>query len=314
MSQLPNNRKGKIRLFVILALIGCVVFGFRLLLSTRTAGSALTYIAIPFAVAMILLFFTDRSASQKWYMRYWNLMRDSMIVLLSSSVVLFEGFICVLMFIPIYALIVTITFIIIGIHDKVTNDKSGPPMVSLLPLLVLLSSLEGTSEPLSIETYNEVVVAREFDLSVEEIKANLTRKREYQSPSRQFMRIFPPPILFEAKSLEQNQVHKLVYQYNRWFFTNSHEGSLTVRLTTVDENLIETKVLEDTSYIATYLKLHGTRMMFTPINDNKTKVTLTISFDRLLHPAWYFQPLERFGVRAMGESVLTQLVGGENEG
>lgn len=311
MPLIPENKKGKIRLFVILALIAFVALVVRLLVDARISGSAITYVAIPFGVAMTLLFLTSRSQSQKWYLRYWNLVRDSLIVLLSSSIILFEGFICVLMFIPIYVFLVTLVFIIIAISESVGN-KSGP-MVSVLPFLVLISSLEGTTENLSFETYNEVEVTRKINLGVEDIKANLTRKREYQSPIRGIMSIFPPPVLFAAESLQENQIHTVDYQYNRWFFANSHEGSLTVRLVTVDENLIETEVLEDTSYIATYLKIHGTRIIFTPIDENITKVTLKISFDRLLHPAWYFQPLERYGVKVMGESILTQLVAGENE-
>ncbi|MGI9295147.1 MAG: hypothetical protein ACR2PS_14295 [Pseudomonadales bacterium] len=312
MSLVPKEKLRKRRLLVILLLVALVAFGFRLLIHAESAGSALTYVALPFCVAMVLLFFTTHSDSKKWYLRYWNVLRDSMIVMLSSSIVLFEGFICVLMFIPIYVLVVTITFVCIAISEKLSKNPANRPLVFVLPALILISSMEGTTDELSAQTSNIVEVSRDIDLSVTQIRANLTAPRQLESPSGGFMSLFPPPVLFDAPALNEGDIHTVTYRYHRWLFANTHEGSLTVRLKTVRDLFIETEVLEDTSYIATYLKLHGTRMLFEPIDQDRTRVKLVIGFDRLLHPAWYFQPLERYGVKVMGESILTQLVAGHH--
>lgn len=83
---------------------------------------------------------------------------------------------------------------------------------------------------------------------------------------------------------------------------------MDVELTEVADTHIRTTIVKDTSYIANYLTLHGTSIEFEPISATQTRVILTISYDRKLDPAWYFGPLERFGVKQTAGYLIDQVI------
>ena len=66
--------------------------------------------------------------------------------------------------------------------------------------------------------------------------------------------------------------------------------------------------IQDESYISNYMTLHGTELAFEPISSEETLVSLTIHFDRMLDPVWYFEPLERFAVKKSAEFLVNELL------
>lgn len=96
---------------IILALIAFFSLGYRLLYAYRFDTSALLYVGFPAAISLVLILFTRRSTNEKWTTRYLNHTRSALIVMLGSSILLFEGFLCVLMFMPIYFGIMAIVFV-----------------------------------------------------------------------------------------------------------------------------------------------------------------------------------------------------------
>lgn len=60
--------------------------------------------------------------------------------------------------------------------------------------------------------------------------------------------------------------------------------------------------------ISHYLRLIGTRIDFVPLDADTTEVTLTVRFERKLDPAWYFGPLERYGVREMAAFLIDEMI------
>lgn len=101
MTLFPYNRSQLIRILFIVALFAIVI---RVILDSRFATSSLLYLAVPFAVSVLIHQFIPCEVENTLGRQLFNHLRDATVVMLATSLILFEGFICVLMFMPIYYL------------------------------------------------------------------------------------------------------------------------------------------------------------------------------------------------------------------
>ncbi len=296
----------KTRIILIMLLIAVASITIRLLIDTAYGKSAVLYVGIPFCIASVLVLLRSTDENPSWAKRYLNHTVDAFIVMFVTSIILFEGFICVLMFMPIYLIVIVTAFIIHAIVRRFssTKDKIG---VSILPLLVLGSALEGTTPILSTDRVEIVEVSRVIDLGINEIKQNLTEPIALQKQRHWFLEIFPMPHLVNAGSINPGDIHEVHFKYYRWFVTNLHEGRMLLRISTNDQDGITTTFLDDTSYISNYMNLRGTEISFNAITEHRTQISLKIEFERTLDPYWYFSPLERFGIEKTCELVLDEI-------
>jgi len=233
------NRKEA--LFIFLA-IGAASLLIRLLINYNFHTSGLLYIGVPYLVALAIFWFSDpRKIESVWWASYWNYFRLGLIIMLGSSIVLFEGFICVLMFMPIYFGIMLIAFIIHLLSEKFSK-KNGKNYVHIFPLIILLFSLEGTHESLSFEREHQVTLTYLTTQTPQAIRENLTKPLNFDKEKPWFMQLFPQPYNVEAGTLIAGDVHKVDYRYHRWFFTNTHEGSIRLLIEEVEDMHIKTKV------------------------------------------------------------------------
>ena len=301
-----NQNRRWIQVILVASLFALIV---RLLIKFELDTSALLYLAAPYFIALILAFFRRRERAATVFKKYANLTLDSLIVMLASSMILFEGFICVLMFMPIYFAVVLLAFIVEYItfkYFKKTKDKSLK--AHIFPCLILLFSLEGVSPNLSFSRENIVSVEKIINASPLDIKNRLKKPMNLKVERHWFLSIFPMPYQIEAESLEPGDIHTVDYRYHKWFFTNTHEGSIKLLIDHVSEHRIETRIVEDQSYMSSYMDLKGTEILFTPQKNGTTKVKFSVYFNRKLDPAWYFQPLQEYGVRKMAELLIEELM------
>ena len=295
----------------ILLLIGACTFTLRLLLDSQFAKSALLYLAVPFLIAVTMHFTIGYPKSKSLFSRYLVSMRDSTIIMLATSAILFEGFLCVLMFLPIYWIATTTGFILGWIVEKRDQRKGARLSAYALPVIVLFASLEGTQEITTFQRASEVTYTAVVNASIDELKSNLVKPITFAESRPWFLSIFPFPTRVTAGTLKPGDIHDLEFVYRRWFFTNVHKGHMRLRIASVGARDITTEILaDDSSYLSTYVRLKGTRLSFARINDNRTRISITIYYDRLLDPAWYFAPLQRLviqqGAKYVVESVIAR--------
>lgn len=293
--------------FKLILLIVLFAAGVRLLIDAKLNHSSLLYLGIPFLLSMALLFMSSKEKVKKDYKTaYANILRDSLIIMLGSSLILYEGFLCVLMFMPIYFGVILFGFLV----DSVWRSFSKTHRLSAyaLPTLMMLMSLEGTTESLSFNRYHQVEASQIVGLSIKEIKQNLSKPIDLEQTRPWFLHLFPVPYQIDAGSLKAGDVHVIHYRYKRWFFTNIHEGKASLQIAEVDERHIKTVFLSDSSYISNYAKLLGTAIYLEPIDQEHTRVTLKISFKRKLDPAWYFEPLEKYTVTKTADYLISNII------
>ena len=292
--------------FILLVLVGIASIVVRLLIEYEFHTTALLYVAVPYGIAFALAMI--RTPEDKtWWMAYLDHALKALIIFLASSIVLFEGFICVAFFMPIYYLGFTVAFIGAWLKRTARSDRSRA-IAWMIPVLVLATSLEGTSEPLSVARDERVTVSQTVAMSPDAVLANLAEPIELGEPEAFILSMFPMPYRVDSGSLKAGDIHTVHTRYHRWFVTNTHEGEMRLRIREVGPDYVVTEFLEDTSYFSNYLEMHGTRIDLTPLEDGRTTITLQLEYTRLLDPAWYFGPIQRHAVSRMGTMLIDDIM------
>jgi hypothetical protein len=288
---------------LIVTLIFFASLTVRWLLSSAFGTTAILYIAVPYVITMTLVL-AEPDDGDTWRVRYWRGFRRTFGVLFAVSILLYEGVVCILMFLPIYLLVVGLAFL----GEYIRRKRTGTLRAFAIPALVALASLEGTHESLSFSRENTVSASRIVAKTQQELFANIGTPFNLQKDRHWFLHIFPMPDPILRKELIEGDVHEVGYTYHRWFFMNTHRGRMLLEISEVGDNHVRTTILEDTSYISHYLTLHGTRIDLVPLDDSTTEVRLTVDFARKLDPAWYFGPLQRYGVTKMAEFLIDEVI------
>lgn len=274
----------------------------------RFHETALLYVGMPFAISIALIMVRSPSVTVSWKKHYFNRLIDAFIIMFGSSVVLFEGFVCVAMFIPLYTIIIFLTFLVDFARRRARENNRSTLNISILPFLLVLSSLEGITPNFSFGRDTQVSVSRVINAGSADIKRNLCEPIDLQKSRPWFLQLFPMPYEIKAGTLSPGDIHEIHFRYYRWFVTNMHEGRMLLEISNVEETRIKTTFVKDTSYISHYLRLKGTEIALEKVDEHRTRVTLRIDFQRKLDPYWYFSPIERFGVTKMAELLMTEVI------
>ncbi len=290
-------------------LIGLFAFITRLVLDSDFRHTGILYLLIPYLVSVsVYLFIPYPSGTTRWG-RFGRNVLGPLLIMLGTSVLLFEGFLCVLMFLPIYLFVVFLTFLVMVIFPP-KKDKSTVFKSSLLPLVIGIASLEGVWQTTSANREYTVTKSIVTQLTVAEIHENLKRPIHLDAKRSRFLSLFPLPTRVEAGSLETGDIHKAFFTYKRWGIDgfNVKEGETWVKIAEVSDDYIRTEVIKDTSYFSHYLTVHGTEIRIKKIGLNQTQVELVVHYRRDLDPIWYFGPMQKTAMKESAEYLLTHVI------
>ncbi len=293
----------------LLLIVGISTLTIRTLLDSEFGKGTLLYIAIPFAISVALAFFTKVSDGTTIRKQYVNHMRLMTIIFLATSVILFEGFVCMLMFMPIYYLIASLTFLFRWLsRDKSDDSLDNIFKVSAFPVLVLLLVSEGMIPATTVERASTATFVAESPLSIAKLQANMAAPITFSSGRHWFLRLFPLPDSVQAGSLNEGDVHHMAFTYKRWIWTNTHKGQMDVTIAKVTPEHIQTKITRNDSYLNSYMEIDGTDVRFTPLANGGTRVALTVRYERLLDPAWYFGPMQNLAAKQSAKQFLRDII------
>jgi hypothetical protein len=286
--------------------IGIASFLTRAVLDSDFRTSGLLYLGVPFLVAILVHQLLPRFSDEKPSRRVANHMRNATVVMLATSAILFEGFLCVLMFLPIYWFVTFIVFLArVSSENAEGKAKIG---MQLLPFLIMIPALEGTSPQLSFPKDNVVSRSMIMNGDPSAIKAQLSRPIQFSENRDWFTGLFPLPDKVQTGTLQQGDIHKLHFTYRRWFFTNEQRGEMHVKLAEISDDHIRTEIIRNDSYLSHYLRIDGTDVHMEPIGKGQTRVTLTIRYSRLLDPAWYFGPMQEYAIEQSADYLLKNVI------
>ncbi|MEO0575035.1 MAG: hypothetical protein AAF004_06190 [Pseudomonadota bacterium] len=291
-----------------LLLIGVASLVIRALMHYEFHYSALLYVGVPYAISMLLVWFRSHEPTTSVAADYGRHLTIAMMIFLASSIILFEGFVCVVMFIPIYVMFVSLAYAI-GAWAKSAEEKRDRKLRgTVLPLLIFATALEGTTPSLSLERFESVSATTVTAISAEDVHRNLVKPMELRRSRGWLISVFPMPVEIIAGSLQVGDVHRIHTRYHRWFVTNTHEGEMALEITEVSPHRIRTRFISDTSFFASYVTPIATQIDLQPTASGGTEVTLTIHYERKLDPAWYFGPLQRTAMRQMADFLIDEVM------
>ena len=304
-----QNRYGRKRIIMLglLVIAGLASLVIHLLGRNNLGDSALLYMAVPYSVAVLITLLRPYGHHDHWPQRYLSHAVSALVVFLMSSVILLEGFICVLFFMPIYFVGVSLAFVAHAIADA-WNARKGRTLSIAIPLLVAALSTEGTTKMTTLDRSATATAVVTTAMTPASLQHNLATPFELPESSNWLLGLFPMPHTIEAGSLAVGDVHRVHTRYHRWFVTNTHEGLIELRIDAVTPQHVAVSFVRDTSYFSSYVRLIRSEFRFAPGAHGQTEVTLEIHYERRLDPAWYFAPIQAYAMDTMAAHLIEEVL------
>lgn len=281
----------------VLALAAASI-AYRLLVLSELQHTSLVFIGVPAILAIVTLRVQPRTA-------WGSVQKTVALALCLSGVVFGEALICILMAAPLFFLIAAI--VVKLSRPSAPLGADGTPREPTghgrhLALLVLLPmSLEGVLPRFELPREEVVTVTREVMASSAEVRDALAREVSFESELPRFLRLgFPTPGSTTGAGLAVGDRRAIQFVHG-----GHHPGTLILQVTHADTDRVVFTAVSDDSYITHWLSWRDAEVRLRPLGEGRTEVTWTLRYRRRLDPAWYFKPLERYGVRLAAEYLIT---------
>lgn len=289
----PSQR---VTTWVVICLATAVVsILYRLLVLGYLEQTALLFIGIPLVLSLLLVQ-TPRPKSTTGV-----IMKGIMLSLLLFSILLIEGMICVLMAAPLF-------FLIGGIVAVIANRKKakwyGDKMNCTCIMVIALMSFEGVSDALSFGREEVVVVTREVSISPGEVMQKLAEEPSFDLAELPlFLKLgFPTPKEVYGQGIAVGDERVIHFAGGE-----GEPGDVVVKVVESSAEKVVFKLVKDDSHIDHWLGWKTITWEVGTSAAGKTEVSISMSYTRKLDPAWYFKPLERYGVSKAGEYFLESM-------
>jgi hypothetical protein len=276
---------------IFIIILASISISWRLLAGSGLRGSGLLYIGMPTALAILLAYLpTPGSATGR-------IMKGITLFLLLTGILLIEGLICILIAAPLFYFV----GLIIGIIADGRESRRKRNLNCSLGIALLFFSLEGLTGVLSFNRNETVIVEHQSELTLPEARAALAAGPDFDLTELPafLMAGFPTPQDIAGRGIEPGDQWTIQWQ--------GPDGldPLIVEVVEASENRIVFDCMENDSKIGEWMKIKTVIWDLQP-NDSGTAITMTLKYDRLLDPAWYFKPIQRYGVRKAGEYLISQ--------
>jgi hypothetical protein len=270
---------------------------YRLLVFTEKEQTALMFIGLPTVLALLLC------AAPPTKTITGSIMKGITLFLLMLAILLIEGFICILMAAPFFY---SIGFIIGIFADKARAKNHISRFHCAVVGVILLCSLEGINERFSFNRDEVIEVSYVHTGTLEETTAALARGPSFdwwELPTYLKMG-FPYPQRIQGDGLQVGDRWQIDFAGGE-----GKPGSLLAQVTQAEAGHYVVQKITDGSHISHWMEWEQAEWFLEEQSDGMTKVRLRMSYRRLLDPAWYFGPVQRYGVRLAGEYFLEQTFG-----
>lgn len=278
--------------FLALAITaGCLMY--RILVLKQLEQTGLLFAGIPALLAVIV------ACTPKAKTLIGGTLKATTFFLLLSAPLLGEGFICILMAAPIfYAVALAVAAVIREIRSSVKNRKQ-----TILPCLALIGilpmSLEGSRPALSFDREEAVTARRTVRATPEEVEIAMSRSPRTNLPIPLFFKSFPRPTEAHGDGLKPGDFRSIHFAGGE-----GHPGDVVLRVVESGPGHARFEVVSDKSKIAHWLAWEYADVHWRATGAGQTQVEWTLGYRRLLDPAWYFRPWERYAVRVSADYLI----------
>jgi hypothetical protein len=284
-----NRAEQRARWAVSAVVISLVVvsIAYRGLVVHHLEHTSLVFIGLPALAAITLLYTRPQTTI--------GTVNKVIAILLCLSGILFgEGLICILMAAPIFFFVGTMVGIVInklrarGLPD---DSRSGK-WRGIVTLAIVPMSIEGVIPSLAFNREERVTASRVIEAAPNDVRMAIGETPWFDRELPAFFRLgFPTPTHTSGSGLRVGDERRVMFAHGQ-----HHNGALVMRVASVDSASVVFAAVADSSYITHWLSWEESVVSWERTRDGRTRVTWTLSYRRRLDPAWYFAPLERYGV------------------
>jgi hypothetical protein len=202
-----------------------------------------------------------------------------------------EGSVCLLMAAP-------IVYPIAALAAWAGSRPAGGKIraVALVPFLVAIWG----RTPVAEQPLVEITDSLDVDGAPDEVWGEMDRVTLPLEPPPLFLRAgFPTPKAIHGEGLSPGSERRIVFD----------NGTVVAHLTTMGPGLRAAMTMSYENvgheFFDRWLVLEDSTFAFDPVPAHRTRITHTTHYRRLLAPAFYFGPLEEYGVHQMQRYLLT---------
>lgn len=263
---------------------------YHLLMHHQLGHSSLMFLGIP-AVLVILLALTPKAKSITG-----GILKGITIALLIIAPLLGEGYLCILLASPLFYLLGVIVGVLMD-----ENRKNRFTRLSCISIILLPMCFEGVTPQLSFNRAQSVEVTETIHAPANAVTLALAGSPRIGAPLPVFLRIgFPRPLEAHGGSLAVNA-------YRTIHFAGAEgdpPGDLIMRVTESRPGYVRFNTVSDSTKLTQWIAWNASKVTWSSLDAENTRVTWRISFDRKLDPAWYFTLWERAAVRDAAEYLI----------
>ena len=281
----------------LLAIATVIAIYYRFLIDSRLAQTAAFYVGLP-ALLAILLTLTPKAKSA-----YGMAIKGVTIALLASTILIGEGFICILFSAPIfYVIALMVTYWVQALRNG--DSKTEKTINGLILLPILLMSMEGLTSDLSFNRDETVVAQQLIYASSEEIEIALASAQNFeQGELPTFLALgFPFPTQMSGSGMEVGDQRVVGYQND-----TGESTQLVFEVVENRPNYLRFRPVVNSTVFADWLDIGDSEISWQASEDGATEVEWTIHYQRLLDPYWYFAPIERYAMNLVADYLISSL-------
>jgi hypothetical protein len=274
------------RLVVLILALAAASVAFQLLYVGGLRHSAAVFIGIPTLIALIV------ARSEKPATGTGVVMRVITLALLLSSIVFAEGMVCILFAAPIFYLVGYVAAKAVG---AIAGTRRGQRGFMLFLVIVLPTGVEGTLPGVGWNRDESVTTSRVVSATPAQVRTALAGRPGFAAPLPPFLRLgFPVPVTTSGSGLAIGDGRTIVFEHGHG--GHRERGTLSFRVAESDSQSVRFEPMHDDSYVTHWLAWQSSEVRWRALSPWQTRVEWTLRYRRRLDPAWYFAPLERYGV------------------
>src|SRR5688572_10560217 len=294
MNDDPEKRAKRLLTAILLALIAATI-AFRVLVLTELEHTSLVFIGIPALLAFMVLHTRPRTA-------IGTVNKVIAIALCLSGVMFGEAAVCILMAAPIFFLIGTLVGLLINWIRGTTGGR-GASWRGAASLVIVPLGLEGVMPGFEFNRDGHVVVSRIVNASPGAVRSALSETPRFDRTLPPFLRLgFPTPAHASGSGLELGARRSVMMLHGE-----HHNGALVFEVSAADSASVRFTAVSDSSYVTHWLAWQDATVRWEAVDEGRTRVTWELRYRRRLDPAWYFAPLERYGVSVAAGYLIESL-------
>jgi len=282
----PTEIRSRNRLLALIGGVAAASLAYHLALYTGVEHTAFVFVGVPTILAVAVAMMPQAGTA------FGSIIRSTTLALLIAGVAFGEAFICILMASPlIYAVAIGAGTAVEWSAKRRRNGQAGFAHAPVLVLAVAaIPAMEGVVPRFEFPREAQATATRIVPAAPAEVARALAAPMRFDHPLPAFLKLgFPTPGMAEGAGLRVGDRRTVMLKHGH------HPGALVMEVRASAPGRMVFAPMEDGSYVMHWLSWRSAEVRWRAVPGG-TEVRWTLRYRRRLDPAWYFAPLERYGV------------------